>query len=46
MSKLYSKVKKFYDMGLYTKAQVANFVLKGVITADEYKLITGEDYEE
>lgn len=46
MSKLYSKVKKFYDMGLYTNAQVANFVLKGAITAEEYKLITGEDYEE
>lgn len=45
MSKLFSKVKKFYDLGLYTKEQVAQFVIKGVITSEEYKEITGEDYE-
>lgn len=45
MSKLYKTVKKYYDMGLYTKAQVAKFVEKGQLTPEEYKLITGDDYE-
>lgn len=44
MSKLYKTVKKYYDMGLYSKAQVADFVAKGKITPEEYKLITGDDY--
>lgn len=42
---MYTKIKKFYDMGLYTKVQVAAFVAKGKITAAQYKEITGEDYE-
>ena len=45
MSKLFDKVKKYYDLGLYTKAHVANFVKKGAITAEEYELITGESYQ-
>ena len=45
MSKLFDKVKKFYDLGLYTKEHVANFVKKGAITAEEYELITGEAYQ-
>lgn len=45
MSKNYKKIKKYYDMGLYTDAMVANFVVKGQITAEEYELITGNPYE-
>lgn len=45
MSKLYKTVKKYYDMGIYNDEQVAVFVEKGKLTAEEYKLITGEDYE-
>lgn len=45
MSKLFDKVKKYYDLGLYTKAHVANFVKKGAITSEEYELITGEAYQ-
>lgn len=41
---MYEKVKRFYDMGLYTKAQVRKFVEKGKLTAEEYKEITGEEY--
>ena len=44
MSKLYKTVKKYYDMGLYSKEKVAVFVEKGQITPEEYKLITGDDY--
>lgn len=41
---MFEKVKKFYDMGLYSKAQVAQFVKKGRLTEEEYEEITGEDY--
>ncbi len=42
---MFEKVKKYYDLGFYTKAQVANFVKKGKLTPAQYKEITGEDYE-
>lgn len=41
---MFEKVKRFYDMGLYSKAQVAQFVNKGKLTAEEYQTITGEEY--
>lgn len=37
-------VKRYYDMGLYTKENVKIFVVAGKITAEDYKLITGEEY--
>ena len=43
---MFEKVKRFYDLGLYTKAQVAAFVAKGKLTAEQYALITGDEYEE
>ena len=43
---MFEKVKRFYDLGLYTKAQVAAFVHKGKLTAEQYTLITGDEYEE
>ena len=45
MSKKYSTVKAAYERGSWTKAMVANAVIKGWITAAEYELITGEPYE-
>lgn len=42
---MFEKVKKFYDKGLYSKSQVAAFVAKGALTAEDYKAITGESYE-
>ena len=36
---MYSKIKRFYDMGLYTAEQVHKFVEKGVITEQEYNAI-------
>lgn len=43
MSK-YEKVKYYYDRGFWTIAQVRNAVVKGWITALEFKEITNEDY--
>lgn len=37
----YDVVKKYYDLGLWTEAQVRNAVAKGWITADEFQEITG-----
>ena len=45
MSKMYNNIKKWYDHGLWTKAQVANAVAKHQITPEEYTLITGDPYE-
>lgn len=39
---MFERVKNFYDLGLYTKAQVAMFVQKGKLTPAEYQEITGE----
>lgn len=44
MSRMYNKVKDFYDKGLWSINRVKNAVLKGWITAGEYELITGERY--
>ncbi len=43
MSK-YEKVKYYYEKGFWTISQVRNAVLKGWITAIQFKEITGEDY--
>lgn len=39
---MFAKIKKFYDMGLYTKEQVHKFVEKGVITEKQYNEIVGD----
>lgn len=41
----FSKVKTYYEQGLWSKAWVKNAVAKSWITEEEYKEITGEDYE-
>lgn len=45
MSAKFAKVKSYYDKGLWNKAMVANAVVKRWITAEEYQIITGEEYE-
>ena len=40
----FATIKKNYDRGLWSKAMVKMAVRKGVITAEEYKEITGEKY--
>lgn len=43
---MFERVKRFYDLGLYSAAQVAQFVAKGKLTAAEYAAITGETLAE
>lgn len=45
MSK-FEKVKNYYDRGLWNIERVRNAVVKGWITAEEFKEITGQNYEE
>ena len=40
---MFEKIKAYYDQGLWSKDRVKNVVGK-VITATEYKKITGEKY--
>ena len=46
MSKMYEKIKKYYDTGLWSEERVRNMVIKGIITEEEYKDIVGREYEE
>lgn len=39
---MFEKIKKFYDIGLYTKEQVQMFLTKGVITEAQYHEIIGD----
>lgn len=41
---MFEKLLKFFRMKLYTKKQIGDFVEKGVITPEQYELITGEAY--
>ena len=45
MSAKFLKVKKYYDSGLWTKRMVYQAVLKNWITAEEYTIITNEEFE-
>lgn len=40
----FEKIERYYNLGYYTNDQVKLFVVGGRITAEQYKLITGEDY--
>ncbi len=40
----FEKIKAYYESGIWSKQMVANAVVKGVITAEQYKEITGEAY--
>lgn len=45
MSKRYLKVKNYFDNGLWSMERVANAVVKGWITIDEFSEITGVVYD-
>lgn len=36
---------KYYKMGLYTEKQFALFVTRGYVSREEFKELTGMDYE-
>lgn len=40
----FERVKYYYEAGLWNKAMVKNAVKKGIITKEQFKEITGEDY--
>ena len=42
MSKMYEKIKSYYNTGLWSEERVRNMVVKGVITEEEFYDITGE----
>ncbi len=44
MSAKFETVKRYYDMGFWTEEKVRNAVVKGWITAEEFKTITGRDF--
>ena len=46
MSKMYEKIKEYYNTGLWSEERVRNMVVKGVITEEEYASIVGKEYEE
>ena len=41
---MFQKIKKFYNLGIYSEEQVARFVTKGVITPEQYEQIVGEPF--
>lgn len=41
---MYSSIKRYYDMGKYTKEQVVVFVQAKWITPEQYLEITGDVY--
>ena len=46
MSKMYKKIKEYYNTGLWSEERVRNMVIKGIITEEEFYDITGEFYNE
>lgn len=40
----YETIKKNYEKGLWSKSMVKVAVKKGIITKEQYKEITGEEY--
>ena len=46
MSKMYEKIKEYYNTGLWSEERVRNMVIKGVITEEGFYEITGEFYNE
>ena len=40
----FDRIKYFYDAGLWSKPMVKVAVKKGIITKEQYKEITNEDY--
>lgn len=45
MSRKFDLVKHYYDAGLWVMERVKNAVIKGWITEEEYRQITGEGYQ-
>lgn len=46
MSEKYIMFKEYYDEKLWDKKRLKVMVVKGHITVEEFKMITGEEFEE
>ena len=46
MSKMYEKIKEYYNTGLWSEERVRNMVIKGIITEEKFYDITGKFYNE
>ena len=46
MSKMYEKIKEYYNTGLWSEERVRNMVIKGIITEEDFYDITGDFYNE
>ena len=44
MSKMFERIKAWYEGGQWSKKRVRDAVVKGKITAEEYTIITEEAY--
>ena len=42
---MFEKIKHYFETGVWSVQRVHNAVAKGVITATEFKDITGKDYK-
>lgn len=40
----FETIKRYYDAGVWSKEMVGKAVVKGKITAEQYKEIAGDDY--
>lgn len=40
----FEKIKEYFERGFWDIARVRNAVIKGWITPEEFKIITGEEY--
>ena len=41
---MYEKIKKYYELGMWNEQKVRNAVDKGVITAEQFKEIMGNEF--
>ncbi len=41
---MYDTIKRYYDKGYYTKVHIAAIVVAEALTAEQYKSITGDNY--
>ena len=46
MSKMYEKIKEYYNAGLWSEERVRNMVVKEIITEEECASIVDKEYEE
>lgn len=46
MSKMFEKIKMYYDNGLWNEIKVKNMVIKNIINKEEFEMIVDKEYEE